>query len=618
MEKFSKKTLLNYVNGSGVYGAPGAQTTVKFQYSNSIATAAKSTTPGALTFAADENGNAAVYAQGTLVSSKIQNVVANPTTGNKHGGKTITVTYIRTDSQHEGEIATSTFNVIDEAGLEAYFANSKTIALNNNIYEVKTKANGGIAVDANGAGLYAVLSDIFGVDATTIGFQQDGKTIQSLVKIAYIDGQAAGKTDNDRIALTDVNGVELTHVDVQDIIGGGIVDHVVYNKDNNTLTIYWIGGAETTIDLSELFDISDWAVKSDSTDFLSLTVNVSTAEIGVKKADVTFTPAAGSNPANLSVNTTNGEILVASDAIPAIKSYVDAVQGDNGISAEGDSYIDASVDATNNKKINIKAQTSDITVSKSGTDDTSITGTSGKLVDAADAASKVGQFVNTRISEEINKLNADIISDDATYVKVEVKETNGKISDVSITQTKSTITASATALSATAGIADGAEFASGVKTYVDGQIDALDSKLDIKSPDSSLTFDASVVNGKIVEGHIGYVKSTVAFTAKSGDTPASLTGTPGFLTGGDIATIKSYIDDKTGTLDSSVFDADDTNGFVSVEVVQEKGALKSDTVSVTYTDISVSPGTIVVTNNGVATGNDIAAAVNGALVWTIL
>ncbi len=614
MEKFSKKTLLNYVNGSGVYGAPGSQTTVKFQYTNNIATAAASSTPGALTFAADENGNAAIYAQGTLVSSKIQNVVANPTTGNKHGGKTITVTYIGT----AGQINTSTFNVIDEAGLEAYFANSKTIALNDSsIYEVKTKANGGIAVDPNGAGLYAVLSDIFGVDATTIGFKTDNKTIQSLVKIAYIDGQAVG-TGKDRIALTDVNGVELTHVDVEKIIGGGIVERVVYNKDNNTLTIYWIGGATTTIDLSELFDISDWAVKSDSTDFLSLTVNVSTAEIGVKKADVTFTPAAGSNPANLSVNTANGEILVASDAIPAIKSYVDAVQGDNGISAEGDSYIDASVDATDNKKINIKAQTSNITVSKSGTDDTSITGTSGKLVDAADAASKVGQFVNTRISEEINKLNADIISDDDTYVKVEVKETKGKISDVSITQTKSTITASATALSATTGIADGAEFASGVKTYVDGQIDALDSKLDIKSPDSSLTFDVSVVNGKIVEGHIGYVKSTVSFTAKSGDTPANLTGTPGFLTGGDIATIKNYIDDKTGTLDSSVFDADDTHSFVSVEVVQENGALKSDTVSVTYTDISVGPGTIEVTKNGVATGNDIAAAVNGALVWTIL
>jgi hypothetical protein len=94
MEKFSKKTLLNYVNGSGVFGAPAANQTVKFQYATSIATAAASQTAGALTFAADSNGNAAIYAQGTLVSSKIQNVAAAAATSAKHGGKTVTVTYI--------------------------------------------------------------------------------------------------------------------------------------------------------------------------------------------------------------------------------------------------------------------------------------------------------------------------------------------------------------------------------------------------------------------------------------------------------------------------------------------------------------------------------------------
>ena len=86
MEKFSKKTLLNYVNGAGIYGAPAAQSTVKFQFTTNLATAATNGTAGALTFAADAAGNAGIWAQGTLVSSAIQKVEAAAADGNKHGG----------------------------------------------------------------------------------------------------------------------------------------------------------------------------------------------------------------------------------------------------------------------------------------------------------------------------------------------------------------------------------------------------------------------------------------------------------------------------------------------------------------------------------------------------
>ena len=158
----SKNELLKSIvpgGGNAVLKSPAAQSTVKFQFASSIATAAANETAGALTFAADSNGNAAIYAQGTLVSSKIQNVVAAAATGAKHGGKTVTVTYIGS----AGSIQTSTFDVIDEAALEAYITGSDTIVLNSsNLIDVKIKPDGGIAVDSSG--LYVDLNDVFEVD----------------------------------------------------------------------------------------------------------------------------------------------------------------------------------------------------------------------------------------------------------------------------------------------------------------------------------------------------------------------------------------------------------------------------------------------------------------------
>ena len=442
----SKKTLLSLINGGAVLGAPAGGATVKFQFASSIATAAGSQTEGALTFAADAAGNAAIYAQGTLVSSAIQKVVATAAAGAKHGGKTVTVTYIGDG----GSIQTSTFDVIDEAGLEAYFANSKTIALDsNNIYEVKTDGKT-VLVDA------------------TLGLKTG----------LAIDYKSAVAGTPAHIALIDASNNELSTVAVSDIIGNGILDHTDYDSATNTLKLFFKQAdgtlKEVDVDLSEMFDIDDWAVESGSEDFLHLTIDSSaTAEIGVKKADVTFSPATEQAAANLTVDTTNGKILDAADAIPAIKSYVDAVSAGSGINAKGDSYIDASVDANNNKKINIEAQIANLTVSKQGEADTTILGDSGKLVDNADAATKVGQFVNARIAEEVAKLDASIDSAaGTTFISAGVKEVDGKITEVVVHENIGSITGTATDLTGTAGLIDGANAASAVKTYVDGQIDA--------------------------------------------------------------------------------------------------------------------------------------------------
>lgn len=621
---YKKDILKNIIGSKGVtLGTPQANNTVKFCFTTNLATAATNNTAGALTFAVDANGNAGIWAQGSLVSSKIQDISTAAASGNKHGGKTVTVTYIVANT---GATDTHTFDVIDEAALEAYFANSKTIALDaeTNRYEVKTKANGGIAVDTEGAGLYAVLSDIFGVDGNTIGFKSDNKTIESLIKIVYIDGQSEGNTGNDRIALTDKNGVELTHVDVQDIIGGGIVSNVVYNPDNNSLTIYWIGGATTTIDLSKLFDISDWAVETGSENFLHLAIDASTAKIGVKKADVTYTASADNNPANLTVDTTNGEILVASDAIPAIKNYVDAQSADLAVEAASrNSYIDSSVIAENNKKVWVAAQVAELTITKEDEADTTITGIAGKLVDASDTAAKVQSFVNARISEEISKLDSSIVFNDGNYISAGFKEVDGKLNGVWVNNTYGafgTPTHNGTAISATAAT-DGIAKAENVQAFVIDAIKVLDASLNATTTDISIYLEQ--VDGKVTSIGLEHSVANVTFTAKDGNTPANLTGTGSFVMASDIEAIRNYVDAVAAAgfddLDSQVVEKDN-DGLVTVTTGIVNGKLfdASCSVALTRGALDASFGTITATTDGLITAREMADSVTTALKWHIL
>ena len=622
----SKKTLLSLINGGILGASPAGGSTVKFQIAtgaNAIARAAASTTAGALTFASDGNGNAAIFAtdgngEGTLVSSQILNITSAAKSGAKHGGKTVTITYV--DTAQTSGTNTATFDVIDEAGLEAYFTGSKTIALDGttDVYEVKTKANGGLAVD-NNDGLYVNVGDFFAVDGSTIVQDSTSKKISTALGIQYVANDPDG--DAAHIALVDNDGNEIDKVWVSDIIGNGVVDHTEYVPATNTLKIFFkkADGSlnEVDIDLSDLFDIDDWAVKSDSTDFLAMTIDSSagTAEIGVKKADVTFTPA-GAEAADLDVDTTNGEILVASDAIPAIKSYIDAVSADNGISAQGDSYIDASVDSVNNKKINVAAQTADLAVGKVGDADSTLSGTSGKLVDADDAANKVQSFVNARLSEEVAKLDASIDSAAGTFISAGVAEVDGKITSVVVHENIGSITGTATDLSGTAGLIDGADAATAVKAYVDGQIAALDSSVADETADEYISIAIEAANGKLTSAEIDYTKSTVEFDGTPG--ALDLTATNGIVTSDAISEIKAYVDAKSGALDSSVEDTDDGKGYVYVKTVQSDGALSQQIVNVTYGEITATPGAIQIDNNGIIDSSVLKEAVEGALTWTVL
>ena len=338
-----------------------------------------------------------------------------------------------------------------------------------------------VAIDSQSSTVLGVTPSNTGLDVNqdpvyTISLAVDGKTIAKgdkgletslglKVEAASGEGSSAKKA---RIALVDSKGAEgyaeLSSVNIEDIVGDGIVKSAAYDPATGKLTITWAGsgsGKTTEIDLGALLDIQDIIIKSDSTDFLSFAAvadpesDAGQAQIGVKLADVTFTAASGENSANLTADTTNGKMLAADDAIPAIKGYVDDVlknaSANLAVTAEGDDYVGASVDAaTDNKHVTVKTNVKDLTAT-AGTPGTygadgkettaptagTLSGTADSLADGADIAEKVKTYVDGAIAIEgarsDAKNKADIAALDVTDAAASgqfvtaVSETDGKI-----------------------------------------------------------------------------------------------------------------------------------------------------------------------------------------------
>ena len=127
----------------------------------------------------------------------------------------------------------------------------------------------------------------------------------------------------------------------------------------------------------------------------------------------------------------------------AAKGYVDDVVADNtadlAVTAEGDTFVSASVDAgVDNKHVIVKANTNELTIAKAGEADTTISGVATTLVSGGEIASKVSTFVNTRIAEEIDKLDVNetnVAEAGEGAINFNYSETDGKIaiSDLSVT-----------------------------------------------------------------------------------------------------------------------------------------------------------------------------------------
>ena len=315
----------------------------------------------------------------------------------------------------------------------------------------------------------------------TIALSVDGKTItktgdDGLATALALKVEAASGSGDDakkaRIALVDSNGgsgyTELSSVNIEDIVGNGVISSTSYDETTGILTITWAGGSTTAVNLGKLLDIDDIVVAEGSRDFLSFTLADPAAEtgqaaIGVKLADVTYTPTSGNTSASLTVNTTNGKLLDASDAIPAIQGYVaDAVANASNtlaVTAEGDDYVSASVDAaTDNKHVIVETNVKNLTASagtrgtwavsdpgdgtaatKALTGETaaSISGVAQSLADSSDIATKVATYVGGAVAAEAARADAEVeraiksldVADTAQSGQfvTAVSETDGKI-----------------------------------------------------------------------------------------------------------------------------------------------------------------------------------------------
>lgn len=345
-----------------------------------------------------------------------------------------------------------------------------------------------VAINENSSSVLSVVAtnDAVTEDANplyTIALAVDGKTIakgaNGLETSLALKVEAASGTGQDakkaRIALVDSNGgsgyAELSSVNIEDIVGNGVITSTSYDETTGILTITWAGGSTTAVNLGKLLDIDDIVVAQGSGDFLSFTLADPAAEtgqaaIGVKLADVTFTATdtSGSTPvpANLTVDTSNGKILDASDAIPAIKSYVDDklqnASANLEVTAQGDNYITAAQDATDNKKINVTADVQDLTAAAgtrgtwtvtdagdgtaatkalAGETAASISGVAQSLADSSDIATKVATYVGGVVAAEAARADAEVeraiksldVADTAASGQfvTAVSETDGKI-----------------------------------------------------------------------------------------------------------------------------------------------------------------------------------------------
>ena len=319
--------------------------------------------------------------------------------------------------------------------------------------------NTGVDVEANP--LYTIA---LAVDGKTIAMGDDGLETSLGLKVEAASGEGSS-AKKARIALVDSDNAELSSVNIEDIVGGGIVKSATYDPATGKLTITWAGegsGKTTEIDLGALLDIQDIVIADGSDDYLSFAAvspapgtDAGQAQIGVKLANVSYTATSGSTEATLSVDATNGSLLDAEETIGAVKNYVDDVlenaSAELAVKAQGDAYVAASIDANDNKKVIVDSNVVDLTATagtpgsyntSTGAEETApvaatLSGTANSLADGADIAAKVKTYVDGAIAIEAArsdaKNKADIAALDfadtavAGQVVTEVDETDGVI-----------------------------------------------------------------------------------------------------------------------------------------------------------------------------------------------
>lgn len=279
--------------------------------------------------------------------------------------------------------------------------------------------------------------------------------------LKYVDSVTGGAAAH--LALVNEAGTELSSVPVSDIIGNGVLESSAYSNETGILTLNFKnadGGTNSVkVNLAAMLDINDVLIANDSTNYLKVDLSGaenSQAVFGVKTVKV----------AEAAADKTG--LVDAKD----VKDYVDSQTTDLAVTAAGDAYVSASVNADVNKKhVIVTTNVKDVTAN-AGTRGTwtvtdvgepsladevapTISGEANSLVDGAKAAEAVKTYVDAKVAAEaaarnayienaVKKLDKASTTVDGTNVHVTYKEEDGIVTIESVTADYATVNRTAT------------------------------------------------------------------------------------------------------------------------------------------------------------------------------
>lgn len=597
----NKKDFLKFIKGAGVglYGVSANQK-ITFKYADTIGKAINALADnGALVFGVDStSGAGAIWAGTELVTSKVIDYAIADSAEKDHGQKTVTLKYIGATG-----VETKTFNLIDEAGLKAYFAGSKTIALDSSIYEVKVKTDGGVKIDENGAGLYVDIADLFGVDASTIGFNAQNK-LKTLVQMNYHAAvTTVGEEKAAYIALEDVNGNSISEIPVANIIGNGILKSATYNKANNTLVLVFeqADGTEktVTVDMKDLIDINDIFLDTehDADDYLTLTNDTSIATFGV-------------------TNKTKTGIALAESAIQGVEKLDVTGAGDYVSLTVAPKTGDASVIQISVNDNAAKTKFVDVDASIDRLD------TSVNLINAKDEEQDASI---DRLDASVNALENAIAALDATEsdnvldgsIAITVTQADGLITGVDLKATEATVTfdnTSATpSLTSTSGLVTGAAITA-IRDYVDAKSGALDSSVTGKDVNEFVTVNTVQTDGALSAENVTVVYGDYDKTSQVNG--IATTGATKTYVDTEIDAAINALDLANDVADASAVDA---AGFVKTTISETNGIVKNESVAVTYGNYGTHTNGIAKTaDTSVFVEEYVEQEITTALTWNVI
>lgn len=488
---------------------------------------------------------------------------------------------------------------------------------------VSAAANKGIEVTVSGE------ADEF--KTYTIGAIVDGKTVtvgeSGIAAAKTLEYVAASGGVSAHINLKNAAGEVESTIQVSDIIGNGVIDHTSYNKETNSLSLFFKQAdgtlKEEKVDMKELVDIDDIFIGVDSQNYLKVTNDASTATFDVKIKSMAEASYA------------EGNIVTGLVDAADVKKYIDTRSSDLGVTAEGDDYIDASVDTSvDNKHVKVSADVQDIAVvagtvgvyNPEGAQTTApvhgtLTGTEKSLVDGAQAATAIKSYVDGEVAIEAARADAKIVAAvkaldkasskvNGTNVHVDYKEEDGIVTIEGITEDYATVnrvktssTAETPAADASIAVASGDEgklvkasdlaavagFAADKVTEEAHRVDKKIKGLSVEAAgDSYVKAEIDAANNKKVNVSAQVADLTLTSAA---ETDSTLTGVSGKLVDASEAASKvsgfvnARIAEEIAKLDSDSTSTDGSN--ITVKVTETDGKLSAVNVTEDYAEVAV-------------------------------